>query len=235
MGVTFNKSAGQAVSWNLGTLGNTRTFMIWVYLNSAPGAANDNALFYLSNSDGSDIDDRILLGETSWRYFCERSTTDGHWQYGSSIGTGAVKHLAITYDASLTTNDPIFYLNGASVSISEIATPVGTIKTNTYWTIGDKPAGGAVISIDGYILAFCGYNRILSASEIANAYNSRLAIPTMQGLVFATKLIGAAGLQVFDGATLTSSNTMADHISGALGTPSGSPVGRGDTYLNYED
>ncbi|MEW6400816.1 MAG: hypothetical protein AB1649_03395, partial [Chloroflexota bacterium] len=87
-------------------------------------------------------------------------------------------------------------------------------------------------AIDGRIYSFLVYNRILSAAEIAEAYNSRLWIPNRNGLIFAPVLFGAKDLQTFDGATLAAGNTITDHISGAIGTPAGSPVGWGDTVLN---
>jgi hypothetical protein len=77
------------------------------------------------------------------------------------------------------------------------------------------------------------YNRILSPAEILDAYNSRLAIPNYNGLVFAPDLRGAAG-GVVDGATLAAGNVIRDHISGASGVPNGSPVLVADNYLNYK-
>ena len=87
---------------------------------------------------------------------------------------------------------------------------------------------------DGKIISVLVYNRILSASEILDAYNSRLAIPTYKGLVFAPLLVGAKGLQNFDGATLSASNLLIDEINGITGTPSGNPVGRADTLLTLK-
>jgi hypothetical protein len=78
------------------------------------------------------------------------------------------------------------------------------------------------------------YNRILTPAEILEAYESRKAIPSYNGLVFAPHLSAAAGLTTFDAATLAGSNVLRDFVTGAAGTPSGSPIGRADTYLTYE-
>jgi hypothetical protein len=81
--------------------------------------------------------------------------------------------------------------------------------------------------------SFLTYNRILTPAEILDAYNSRLAIPNYNGLVFAPDLQGAAG-GVADGSTLAAGNVVRDHISGVSGVPTGSPVLRADNYLNYK-
>ena len=55
-------------------------------------------------------------------------------------------------------------------------------------------------------------------------------IPSYKGLIFAPALYGAAGATV-DGDTLSGTDYIYDHISGAQGTPAGSPVFRADNYL----
>ena len=56
------------------------------------------------------------------------STTNGLWLTGD-VAVNTWTHFAITYNRSLTTNDPIVYVNGTSVSLTESTTPVGTGNT----------------------------------------------------------------------------------------------------------
>jgi hypothetical protein len=151
------------------------------------------------------------------------------------VSPGAINNVyqvAVTYNSSSTANDPIMYVNGVSASVSETVTPSGTLATGT-----NAPfilaSSASTASITGDTYNFLIYNRILSAAEILDAYNSRLAIPSYNGLVFAPELRGAAG-GVGDGSTLAAGNVIRDHISGASGVPAGSPVLRADTYLNYK-
>ncbi len=73
------------------------------------------------------------------------------------------------------------------------------------------------------------YNRILSAAEVAELYSARMVRSIPNGLVFHPVFCGAKGLAQYDGTTLTSANTFIDEIGGAIGVPSGSPIGRGNT------
>ncbi len=76
--------------------------------------------------------------------------TNGVWKTTNNCYTpGVLFHFVITYDNSATTKDPVIYVNGASVGLTETATPAGTRVTdaggNLY--IGnraatDRPFGG---------------------------------------------------------------------------------------------
>lgn len=214
---------------------NAKSISMWIYPDDF-GSAYD--LFLISDGTGTDADEyfdiptQITTGK--FGLIAHFSTTNGIWLTTSATLTpGAWNHVVITYDGSATTNDPIFYLNGASVAITELATPVGTYRTGTTTDlyIGSLTSGA---NIDGKIASLLVYNRILSPAEIADAYASRLAIPDWNGLVFAPSLIGGAGLQVFDGSTLAAGNTIVDQVNGYVGVPSGSPLAVADTYLEYK-
>lgn len=239
MGLTFNKPAAvQNIKWTTPTvaLGHVqKTKILWVYFNSfnAGGAT----LWTIFDGTGTDSDEYNFivqaaggdLGKIYWG--AHFSTTNGLWATNSALSTGVLYQISITYDGGATTNDPIIYINGVSVAITETLTPVGTYSTGAGadYYISTPLTDRAP---DAYIFADLTYNRILSAQEILDAYNSRLMIPNYRGLVFAPNLNGAAGLQTFDGATLGASNVITDMISGVGGTPNGSPVGVADNVLN---
>ena len=155
----------------------------------------------------------------------------GQW-YISSPGINALKHVAITYNGSSTSNDPIIYVNGSSVSVTKAATPSGALLlTNCELSLFNRNDAGIAKTqtLKGALFSVCVYNYIMSASEVSDAYNSKLAIPSWRGLIFAPQL-----WNVQDGAVLGSSNIIRDLVSGAAGVPSGSPVGRGDNVLRIE-
>lgn len=233
MAIDFTKVTGQNIDF--GTISSTqllsqKTVLAWIYFDTFPGAADLGGQkpsvsgtdeFYAFNIRG---DNKIAL-------FTDWTTTNGNWHTTAAISTG-LRHVAFSYDYTSTSNDPVIYIDGVSVAITEVTNPAGSYisGTNSSHTIGAVNFD----SFDGKMLSYSVYNRILSASEVADAYNSRLVVPNYNGLVFALNLNGAAGLQTFDGVTLGSTNYIKDIVSGATGTPNGSPVGVADAYLNWK-
>lgn len=146
-------------------------------------------------------------------------------------------HVAVTYDGSVFSNDPVFYVNGVAQTLGPDTNPTNghTYRPGT----GDLKIGNRDFVSDSLNQDFDGliedariYNRVLSATEILEIYNSRAIIVNDNGLVFHCPLIGAGGLQSYDGATLGASNLLVDRINGATGAPASNPVGAGSTQLN---
>ncbi len=156
--------------------------------------------------------------------------TPGLW-YITNPGLSTIIQMVILYDGSSTSNNPSVYVNGISQSVTKQTTPSSQmLMTNSRFLLFNR--NDSVLktqTLTGSIYQICVYNRILSAAEIADAYNSKLAIPSYRGLVFSPQL-----WNIQDGAVLGSSNIIRDLVSGAAGVPSGSPVGRGDNVLRIE-
>lgn len=240
MGVSFDGTNEQGVDFGaLSVLNGLTSFtaMLWMNLDAYVTSAERVGIFgYRGNMNSNYAWFIAQVSATGLiRFDAARSSTQGTWQTNSAFGTSSFKHLAISYNTGATTNDPIIYIDGSSVAITETSTPVGSLPSGTShnFFVSGGSYNGSSRAIDGIINSPLVYNRILSAAEILEAYNSRKAIPTYNGLVFAPQLNGAAGLQTFGGATLAAGNTIVDSISGAIGTPSGSPIGVGDTILTY--
>lgn len=162
------------------------------------------------------------------------SGTDGLWYADFALSTG-VQHYAIDYDNSSTSNVPRIFINGSSKSITAITSPTGSNDEGTgSVTVGDNITVDASYGINGAYLSLTildvgGLSNAQIDILIANAYNSRLAIPSWRGLVFAPQL-----WNVQDGAVLGAGNVIRDLVSGAAGVPTGSPIGRGDNVLRIE-
>jgi len=173
-----------------------------------------------------------VTGKIRFQYPWTTATSNvGLWD-SDVVANNSLNQLIITYDDTSTSNTPIMYVNGASVTVTTVNSPSGSTPTGTNNTLR---VGSAAASngFDGNLYGFCLYNRILSASEALDAYNSKLAIPTRRGLIFAPQLWGCAG-GVAESGTMAAGNTVADAVSGALGVPSGSPVFKGDTVLTFQ-
>jgi len=229
MAIDFSDVAGQGV--NFGTVSavqnlTNKTLSVLVDLD----ATTSGFVIIFWGTGGAD--EYWYMGINSFdqlSLYYAFSTTDGVWSSTDAITTG--RHLiTITYNNNATTNDPIFYIDGTPVAITESITPVGTAKSGTAHTLY---IGGRITTspLDGRFADLRIYNRILSAAEILDIYNSRCMNNNFNGLVFNPILYGAAGLQLFDGVSLAAGNTIIDPFSGAVGVPAGSPVGRAETYL----
>lgn len=243
MGIKFNGSTvAQRIDFGaLATVRNltTKTIVIWFYPLTLPTSGNiinsilrlyPNTTFtdeefqiYFYNDTGTHT---ILSFSVSW------SVSYGLWNIDANVFTlNAWNQIIVTYNGGGVGNDPIIYVNKVSQAITKQSTPSGSLVTgtNNIFVLGQAFGTPALNGIEASILI---YNRIFSQNDVNNSYNSRLFTPNYNSLVFVPNLYGAAGLQIFDGATLVANNKIVDEISGALGTPVGSPVGIADTVLN---
>jgi len=159
----------------------------------------------------------------------------GAWYGDGILSVGSLYLLAATYDSGSSSNDPVLYLNGAPQTVTEAAAPSGSLNagTTTELRLNSLFPGNTNVATTTQLIAPI-YNRILSASEILEAYYSRLARPSLRGLVFDPLLVGAKNVQTFEGAVLAAGNIVTDQINGARGTPNGSMVGLGDAWLTFQ-
>jgi len=199
-----------------------------------------NTIFHINHSAvGATLKGYALLLSTGKIRFAvgwTGSTAEvAYWDSDAALSLSTNYRICVTYNNSSTANDPIFYVNGASVALTEVGAPVGTVIDSG----GTTKIGGYGIAsgspFDGLVGNAMVYNRIFSAAEALEDYASRGASHNDYGLVFHAPCISAAGIQTFDGATLTATSYIYDRISGLKGTPAGNPVGVADTVLTYVD
>jgi type II secretory pathway pseudopilin PulG len=94
----------------------------------------------------------------------------GWWKIpNSSINLNIWQHIAVSYDASSAANDPEIYLNGSPLLVTEVDTPSGTVRSDASINLRlGNYAGDTTHTFDGKIDDARIYNRILSATEIAD-------------------------------------------------------------------
>lgn len=235
--IDFTNAAGQAVAFSGGALYDppVRSWAIWFNQDTRP---TSNVVAVRTSAAG-----------VAREVFQFNITTAGHFRYqvawsGSialfNVATDILpadgnNHLLIvTYDGTSISNDPVFEVDNVNKTITGETSPVGSISTGEDSIQLGFPTGAAN-SIDGKILMALRFNRILSRADKDEIFYSKLAIPSYRGLVFAPDLNRAALVTIFDGAVLGGTNMIKDHITGAVGTPSGSPIARGDNYLTYNN
>jgi hypothetical protein len=180
--------------------------------------------FRLGNGGG--VNSTIVVFELTTSIFGFWKAPDG----SISAGSGWY-HVAYTMDKGSLSNDPVLYVNGVSVAVTELSDPTGSFGSDAgeaLW-IGDVRSDNA--SFDGPISDLRIYNRILTPAEIASIYAARGADGPGDA-VFWCPGHGAEGVSAPDTA-LGSTNYVYDQITGVAGVPSGSPILRADRYLSY--
>ena len=80
-------------------------------------------------------------------------------------------HIVLTYDSDSTGNNPILYVKGSSVTLTESSAPTGTRGTDvgSDLVMGNR-AGGAQ-ALDGKLVEARLHARIIGATEASNNYN----------------------------------------------------------------
>lgn len=113
-----------------------------------------------------------LGSDNTLRTNIDWTTTNGVWTASGfgALGTGLI-HIAVTYDGSATTNDPIMYINGVSSTLTEVTTPVGTLVDDQAQrlNIGEDASGS--LDLDGAIQNFAYDNRVWAAEEVRRHMN----------------------------------------------------------------
>jgi|SRR6516162_2360494 len=142
-----------------------RSFFIRFYQNGA-GGAGFGTLFGTGNgtSSGTEIFTNGTSNHQLQVYF---STTQGEWQW--AIPSQNVWHtLGLNYDNSSVSNDPVVYIDGVSVSVTNTLRPVGTLvaASPANLTIGNLPNNG--VAWDGNVADAAVWDGVLlTATEHA--------------------------------------------------------------------
>lgn len=144
-----------------------RSFCLWFKANTYDATI---AARLLDHSPGGTLTSDITVDQAGNLKFQSGWTTDGKWNVAEP-STGTWHHFCVTYDGALTTNNPIFYLDGATPAVTQTVVPAGTLDSvSQTYIIGNTTAGTRVL--DGTIAEVAGWNSILSAGNAASLYNS---------------------------------------------------------------
>jgi len=117
-----------------------RSYYIKFYKTGA-GGGSEGRPFFKGTSSAASVDFLTVDGSTL-KYSRSFSTTAGQW----TIVTPSedVWHdILIVYDDSNVANNPVIYIDGSSVTVTEISTPVGTADTDAEaYVVGNRGVDG---------------------------------------------------------------------------------------------
>ncbi|MGI9341198.1 MAG: LamG domain-containing protein, partial [Gammaproteobacteria bacterium] len=127
--------------------------------SSSPSSTNDGWALRMSTDNGGIIN--FGQGFTGGR---------GWWKIpNGSISLNTWQHVAVAYDASSTTNDPVIYLDGSPLAVTEVDSPSGSVRSDASINLRlGNYAGATSHTFDGKIDDARVYDRMLSAAEIAS-------------------------------------------------------------------
>ena len=100
------------------------------------------------------------------------SGNDGVWiTTATELDVATERHIVLTYDNRLTTNDPILYVDGKAVALTESTTPTNTPASNSNdFCIGN--VSGSSATFDGLIWDVTPYTGlILTGDEVKQVWN----------------------------------------------------------------
>jgi hypothetical protein len=146
-------------------MGVARSHGIWTYRTGA-GGSNLGRMF--------DKNNQLLLfnEETNNRYqflHAWSGNAGANWTFDRPAAN-EWHHIVVTYDTGSTTNDPVVYVDGASVTVTERSGPIGTPTTNAaIYAIGNRDTDN-LRNWAGRLAEFVVYDRILTATEAMHLY-----------------------------------------------------------------
>lgn len=144
------------------------TIEAWVNPGSC-GEGNEGVLF-----EKNDWDFTICAaGSKRLRFFANfDGATNGEWNSAAnSIDFNKWQHIAIVYNSSSASNEPLFYINGVLSTTTENINPAGSHVSDSTDTLYIGAFGGAAQAYDGSIDDVRIYNYARSPAQIAWDYN----------------------------------------------------------------
>lgn len=106
---------------------NGGTFIGWLQVDS-DGGGGSGRVFDKRSSGNNDGIALWARPSDELRFVQDFSSSEGRWDFPMSFG--ALHHLVIVYDASDTANDPVCYVDGVAVTVTETVTPSGTVDSD---------------------------------------------------------------------------------------------------------
>lgn len=148
----------------------TRTYSVWVR-RTGTGGAGFGRIFSKSGS-GTELED-FEYDAGSLNYYSPWNN-GAEWSI-TAPSTDIWHHIAITYDATDTDNDPLIYVDGVSVLVTEILAPGGAwLNTGGAYILGNR---GTTWTRNwaGDLAEFAIWNVVLTPTEVAALSNGALA------------------------------------------------------------
>jgi hypothetical protein len=201
-----------------------RSWAAQIYLHADPPGNRNIIMGTFVTAGGGGYDISIVSGR-KLRFWQGQSTADGIWDTpAASIPLNTWTDILITRDISTPTNPPIIYIDGTSVTLTQVQAPVGDVadETGASFVVGNLH-GDYDYPFDGEIKDVRVYEVILTQAE-ATALDAGTNVT--RGLVFHAPNVRTREIDDWEDKTLTAADRLIDNMYGVVGTPHGSPICR---------
>ncbi len=233
-GATLGVSGTDRLVSALTPVSGARTICIVAYRNG-PGGGNFGRIWD-NRAGAGDAMHALYFSNSDNKLYIQRrmGSADALWTVDAP-SSGAWHAIGVSLDASSSSNDPIVYIDGSSVTVTEVTAPTGAgiTSTNVYW-LGNRPSDIARVW-DGHLAEFAAWNSILSAGDHADfasgvdpstidAGNLVYYVPLVSDLVatVGTDLTATGTAVTTHPAGFSDSDTTAPVLSSPTGTATGS-------------
>ncbi len=181
-----------------------RSFSAWAYRTGT----GDSGRLFDKRVAGAQAELFFVNNSTSsWRFQRDWSPTVGQWDI-TPPSSDVWHHLAILYDGGAVTNDPLIYVDGLPVTVTQPGiNPAGALVTNTDpYVLGNRRSDNAR-GWSGMIAEFAVWDRLITQQEISLLYAGQSADHFPVNLVEYITLAGPL-LSKIKRLPLTSSGTL---------------------------
>jgi hypothetical protein len=177
-GAIFNGSTSKVAIGHPATLANIfnagGSFSGWVYptdvvtaadrvYDKLPASTHGHHL-YLSSKSGGVCYLTFAVGwsggSANW-ITTDRAVTVNTWN-----------HIVVTYNGSSTANDPICYINGATVALTESSSPSGSIGNDTNDDLYLGATDGTTRTLTGSMDDLAFFSQVLTAAQVKTLYEA---------------------------------------------------------------
>lgn len=164
MARTFGGATTDKVVTGLTSHATLRSYSMWTYRTG--GGGNGAGRFFDKRVSSGAVEFFFNNNASSQYSFIRQFTTAGEWRI-TSPAADSWHALTLTFDCSSASNDPIMYLDGSSVTVTENQTPTGTVVDNSdAYVIGNR-ANDNLRNWAGRLAWFSVWDVILNANEAA--------------------------------------------------------------------
>jgi hypothetical protein len=167
----FGSTAGSASTDKIQTGFSTvtaaqRSYSVWIWIDTTLCAGGGGSGYgRIFDSGDNDYLYCSTSGPQGLVYKKLTSGTAGEWSLNTGVpSAGAWHNWVVTLDASSTSNSPLMYLDGTSISVYTTTAPTGTYTTTAAnYYVGNRSDGTR--NFDGRISDIAIWNSILTAND----------------------------------------------------------------------
>lgn len=169
-----------------------RTYTCWLYWDGSSMFGTPGRIFDKRTS-GSEVELLFMVdqGDGSAKVDFSRWWSGGQGSWATNNAPILKERwwcIAVSYDASSSSNDPAIYVNGRAVAlVDELLTPSGSVNSNAESYIIGNRANDTLRAWRGFLVDLRFYDRILTPLDIWDIYVDRW------GLYQSTPLMTDAG------------------------------------------